>query len=114
MGQRAALREVKIITPRLNAHTHPCSRISNAGRSSLAGEADGELLIVRVTRPRVFKPTSLESTFFVFPLSSARAAFSVETLARGDERRCFKPPSTRIALRPTLVTINFTGVLEPV
>ena len=27
MGQRAALREVKIIIPRLNAHTHPCSRI---------------------------------------------------------------------------------------
>ena len=30
MGQRAALREVKIIIPRLNAHTHPCSRIPSS------------------------------------------------------------------------------------
>ena len=80
--------------------TQPCSRISNAGRSSLAGEADGEILVVRVTRPRVFKPISLESTFFVFPLSSARAAFSVETLARLDERRVIDEGVASVPLPP--------------
>ena len=84
----------------------PCSRISTTGRSSLAGEADGEILVVRVTRPRVFKPTSPESTFFVFPLPSARAAFSVETLARGDERRTIDDGVASIPLPPVSHSVS--------